>query len=74
MREVKRTSVEDARFGQSAKRVNQRQVHDAAVRMIDSSVVRVHQHGPSISGNNHIRVGCSPARSMGEDSAETKSQ
>src|SRR5260370_8269736 len=27
--------------------------HDAAVQMIDSPVVRVHQHGASISDNNH---------------------
>jgi hypothetical protein len=41
------------------------------VRMIDSSVVRVRWHGPSISDNNHTGVACSPARSMCEDSAET---
>jgi hypothetical protein len=27
--------------------------HDAAVQMIDTSVVRVHQHGACISDNNH---------------------
>ena len=30
--------------------------HDAAVQMIDTSVVRVHQHG-GISGNNHQAMG-----------------
>jgi transposase len=29
--------------------------HDAAVQMIDTSVVRVHQHGACISDNNHQR-------------------
>ena len=97
--------------------------HDAAVQMIDTSVVRVHQHGACISDNNHQAMGrsrggltskihavvdtnglpvhlaltqrlaptndvtrgssirrgldqgtCPPARSMGEHSAETKSQ
>jgi hypothetical protein len=27
--------------------------HDAAVQMIDTSVVRVHQHGACIADNNH---------------------
>jgi transposase len=31
--------------------------HDAAVQMIDTSVVRVHQHGACIAGNNHQDVG-----------------
>jgi len=31
--------------------------HDAAVRMIDTSVVRVHQHGVSIADNNHHDMG-----------------
>jgi transposase len=31
--------------------------HDAAVRMIDTSVVRVHQHGACIADNNHQEMG-----------------
>ena len=31
--------------------------HDAAVQMIDASVVRVHQHGACISDNNHQDLG-----------------
>jgi transposase len=31
--------------------------HDAAVQMIDTSVVRVHQHGACISDNNHQDMG-----------------
>jgi transposase len=31
--------------------------HDAAVQMIDTSVVRVHQHGACIADNNHQDVG-----------------
>ena len=31
--------------------------HDAAVQMIDTSVVRVHQHGACIADNNDARVG-----------------
>ena len=31
--------------------------HDAAVQMIDTSVVRVHQHGASIADNNHQDMG-----------------
>jgi len=31
--------------------------HDAAVQMIDTSVVRVHQHGACISYNNHQAMG-----------------
>jgi transposase len=31
--------------------------HDAAVQMIDTSVVRVHQHGACISNNNHQDMG-----------------
>jgi transposase len=31
--------------------------HDAAVQMIDTSVVRVHQHGACISDNNHQAMG-----------------
>ena len=30
--------------------------HDAAVQMIDTSVVRVHQHGACISDNNHQAI------------------
>ena len=31
--------------------------HDAAVQMIDTSVVRVHQHGACISDNSHQDMG-----------------
>jgi transposase len=31
--------------------------HDAAVQMIDTSVVRVHQNGACIAGNNHQDIG-----------------
>ena len=31
--------------------------HDAAVQMIDTSIVRVHQHGASIVDNNHQDTG-----------------
>ena len=31
--------------------------HDAAVQMIDTSVVRVHQHGACIADNNHQGMG-----------------
>lgn len=31
--------------------------HDAAVQMIDTSVVRVHQHGSCIADNNHQDMG-----------------
>jgi transposase len=31
--------------------------HDAAVQMIDTSIVRVYQHGACIAGNNHQDVG-----------------
>jgi transposase len=31
--------------------------HDAAARMIDTSVVRVHQHGACVSDNNHQDIG-----------------
>jgi transposase len=31
--------------------------HDAAVQMIDTSVVRVHQHGVCIADNNHQEMG-----------------
>jgi hypothetical protein len=31
--------------------------HDAAVQMIDTSVVRVHQHGASIAGNTEEDMG-----------------
>ncbi len=31
--------------------------HDAAVQMIDTSVVRVHQHGACIADNNHQDMG-----------------
>jgi transposase len=33
--------------------------HDAAVQMIDTSIVRVHQHGAGIVDNNHQDMGCS---------------
>ena len=33
--------------------------HDAAVQMIDTSIMRVHQHGACIAGNNHQDMGCS---------------
>jgi hypothetical protein len=35
--------------------------HDAAVQMIDTSVVRVHQHGACIAENNHQDMGRSQA-------------
>jgi len=31
--------------------------HDAAVQMIDTSIVRVHQHGACIADNNHQDIG-----------------
>jgi transposase len=31
--------------------------HDAAVQMIDTSIVRVHQHGACIADNNHHDIG-----------------
>ena len=31
--------------------------HDAAVQMIDTSVVRVHQHGACVADNNHQEIG-----------------
>jgi hypothetical protein len=31
--------------------------HDAAVQMIDTSVVRVHQRGACIADNNHRHMG-----------------
>jgi transposase len=31
--------------------------HDAAVQMIDTSIVRVHQHGASVADNNHQDMG-----------------
>jgi hypothetical protein len=31
--------------------------HDPAVQMIDTSVVRVHQHGASVAHNNHREMG-----------------
>ena len=31
--------------------------HDATMQMIDTSVVRVHQHGPCIADNNHQDMG-----------------
>jgi hypothetical protein len=31
--------------------------HDAAVQMIDTSVVRVHQHGAHMADNNHQDMG-----------------
>src|SRR5262245_25270181 len=34
--------------------------HDAAVQMIDTSVVRVHQHGSCIAGNRAQHMGRSP--------------
>ena len=36
--------------------------HDAAVQMIDTSVVRVHQHGACIADNNHQDMGRSRGR------------
>jgi hypothetical protein len=32
-------------------------VHDAAVQMIDTSVVRVHQHGACVAGNREQHMG-----------------
>jgi transposase len=46
--------------------------HDAAVQMIDTSVVRVHQHGACITGNREQHMG--PARRMGQYPAEAQSQ
>ena len=31
--------------------------HDAAVQMVDTSVVSVHQHGAGIADNNHQDMG-----------------
>jgi hypothetical protein len=31
--------------------------HDAAVQMVDASVVRVHQHGACVANNNHQDMG-----------------
>jgi len=36
--------------------------HDAAVQMIDASIVRVHQHGSCISGNAEQHMGRSRGR------------
>ena len=36
--------------------------HDVAVQMIDTSVVRVHQHGACIADNNHQDMGRSRVR------------
>jgi transposase len=41
--------------------------HDAAVQMIDTSVVRVHQHGACVVDSNHQDMG----RSRGSASACT---
>ena len=32
-------------------------MHDAAVQMIDTSIVRVHQHGACIAGNSQQHMG-----------------
>jgi len=42
--------------------------HDAAVRMIDTAVVRVHQHGACISDNNHQNMGRSRGGLTQQDS------
>ena len=31
--------------------------HDAGVQMIDTSIVRVHQHGACVADNNHQDMG-----------------
>ncbi len=31
--------------------------HDTAVQMIDTSIVRVHQHGPCVAGNSEQLMG-----------------
>ena len=43
--------------------------HDAAVQMIDTSVVRVHQHGACVANNNHQDMG----RSRGGLTSKTRS-
>jgi len=62
--------------------------HDAAVQMIDTSVVRVHQHGACIAGNSEQHMGAvarwtnnqdsqgarQRAKGMGKHSAEAQSQ
>ena len=42
--------------------------HDAAVQLIDTSVVRVHQHGACISDNNHQDMGHSRRGTDQQDS------
>ena len=42
--------------------------HDAAVQMIDTTVVRVHQHGACIADNNHQDMGRSRGGSDEQDS------
>jgi hypothetical protein len=42
--------------------------HDAAVRMIDTSVVRVHQRGACIADNNHQEMGRSRGAPDQQDS------
>jgi Putative transposase of IS4/5 family (DUF4096) len=42
--------------------------HDAAVQMIDTSVVRVHQHGACIADNNHQDMGRSRGGLTSKDS------
>ncbi len=40
--------------------------HDAAVQMIDTSIVRVHQHGACIADNNQQDMGRSRGGLMGQ--------
>src|SRR3954465_14863110 len=42
--------------------------HDAAVQMIDTSVVRVHQHGACVADNNHQDMGSLARRPDEQDS------
>ena len=38
--------------------------HDTAVQMIDTSIVRVHQHGACIAGNKQQHMGRSHALAL----------
>ena len=46
--------------------------HDAAVQMIDTSVVRVHQHGACIAGNKQQDMGRAKVTILDEDTEEKK--
>jgi transposase len=46
--------------------------HDAAVQMIDTSIVRVHQHGACIAGNKQQDMGGSLARRTDEQDSRAR--